>query len=650
MSSVNRTPFNLIPEKWAFDPEVGPFIRELLDVIWQLRTKTGGDVPSLPIDNTAVLSGMFENAKIAALTQTVDTLPSSIASFTPDAAKIAALSERISDPLLSSALTPDAAKLAEMDGRIIDPLLGYSALPDKARIGAISYQIAGIESDVEDLAADVAAIVAGDPLLSLVALPDNARIAALSERIDGEWRFYTPDAARYGAVTVQIAELESDVSALQDGEPLLALSALADNARIAALRADIASPDVFSFTPDAARYGELNERVGAAESDIADLEADIAVITAGDPLLSLTPLPLMAKIGGIDYRLTDAEADIVDLAADIAALTTGDPILSYASLPDKPRISALEYRVDAAELLPLSAMPDKAVIAAVSDRVGVTESDISDLAADVAANSADIIATDRAVAALQPLHAKVADLNNRQDSPLLYTPDAARYGDLQVRMVEVEEEVIDLAADIAAITTGDPVLAYSALPDKAAIESLRQDALNQAALSATPDAARYGAVLDDLTVLDETVDGLVSDLATVTADVVEIDRTVASLQPLHAKLGATSKQLADHEALNESYFAYFEILLTALAEVANTQFLLNGPPPAAKIAALSEQANATNILAFPGPDALRYGAILEQLKTEVQNLRAEMAAFYSDRAKVAYLDNRANDMEIISWL
>ena len=48
MTDVSRTPFNLIPEKWAFDPEIGPFIQELLDVIWQLRTKSGGDSPDIP--------------------------------------------------------------------------------------------------------------------------------------------------------------------------------------------------------------------------------------------------------------------------------------------------------------------------------------------------------------------------------------------------------------------------------------------------------------------------------------------------------------------------------------------------------------------------------------------------------------------------
>lgn len=40
---VNRAPFNLVPQKWAFDPEIGPFIRDILDMLFQLRVRTGGD-------------------------------------------------------------------------------------------------------------------------------------------------------------------------------------------------------------------------------------------------------------------------------------------------------------------------------------------------------------------------------------------------------------------------------------------------------------------------------------------------------------------------------------------------------------------------------------------------------------------------------
>lgn len=40
---VNRAPFNLIPQKWAFDPEIGPFIRDILEMMFQLRERSGGD-------------------------------------------------------------------------------------------------------------------------------------------------------------------------------------------------------------------------------------------------------------------------------------------------------------------------------------------------------------------------------------------------------------------------------------------------------------------------------------------------------------------------------------------------------------------------------------------------------------------------------
>lgn len=43
MATVDRIPFTEVPPKWAFDPEVGPFVRKLLDMIWQLRNRTGGD-------------------------------------------------------------------------------------------------------------------------------------------------------------------------------------------------------------------------------------------------------------------------------------------------------------------------------------------------------------------------------------------------------------------------------------------------------------------------------------------------------------------------------------------------------------------------------------------------------------------------------
>ena len=103
-----------------------------------------------------------------------------------------------------------------------------------------------------------------------------------------------------------------------------------------------------------------------------------------------------------------------------------------------------------------------------------------------------------------------------------------------------------------------------------------------------------------------------------------------TLHPLHAKVA--------------------DVSLKAVEASDNALLSLTAAPVAARLGALSDQVTATNILAFPGPDAARYSALVEQLKDEVQNLRVEIAALYSDRAKLAHLDNRVNDMELISWL
>lgn len=42
-NQVNRVPLNEVPEEWAFHPTIGPFIRSLLEVIYQERERSGGD-------------------------------------------------------------------------------------------------------------------------------------------------------------------------------------------------------------------------------------------------------------------------------------------------------------------------------------------------------------------------------------------------------------------------------------------------------------------------------------------------------------------------------------------------------------------------------------------------------------------------------
>lgn len=41
--TVDRIPFNSIPNMWAFDPVIGPFIRDLMRITWQNRIRSGGD-------------------------------------------------------------------------------------------------------------------------------------------------------------------------------------------------------------------------------------------------------------------------------------------------------------------------------------------------------------------------------------------------------------------------------------------------------------------------------------------------------------------------------------------------------------------------------------------------------------------------------
>jgi len=82
--NVNRPPFNLIPNKWAFDPELGPFVRELLTQLWQLRIRTGGDddivgdtqAEIIAEDSRRLPELRQTSRKITALTNQIETLQS----------------------------------------------------------------------------------------------------------------------------------------------------------------------------------------------------------------------------------------------------------------------------------------------------------------------------------------------------------------------------------------------------------------------------------------------------------------------------------------------------------------------------------------------------------------------------------------------
>ena len=56
MVDVNRTRFNEIPQQWAFDPEIGPFIESLLTEIFQLRSRGGGDTDTVASHDTTLTS------------------------------------------------------------------------------------------------------------------------------------------------------------------------------------------------------------------------------------------------------------------------------------------------------------------------------------------------------------------------------------------------------------------------------------------------------------------------------------------------------------------------------------------------------------------------------------------------------------------
>lgn len=63
MATVNRIPFNTIPQEWAFHPTIGPFVRDLLTIIWQQRNRTGGDSDAVGDYEVRITS--LENADVA---------------------------------------------------------------------------------------------------------------------------------------------------------------------------------------------------------------------------------------------------------------------------------------------------------------------------------------------------------------------------------------------------------------------------------------------------------------------------------------------------------------------------------------------------------------------------------------------------------
>lgn len=110
--NVNRAPHNTIPHQWAFDAEIGPFIREILNQLWQLRNRTGGDEDvigdvQIQVDDT-LLSAM--ESRISEL----ESLVASLQRENDQLSRIAALESRL-DGLDRETAIPKPEPQADMD-------------------------------------------------------------------------------------------------------------------------------------------------------------------------------------------------------------------------------------------------------------------------------------------------------------------------------------------------------------------------------------------------------------------------------------------------------------------------------------------------------------------------------------------------------
>lgn len=73
-------------------------------------------------------------------------------------------------------------------------------------------------------------------------------------------------------------------------------------------------------------------------------------------------------------------------------------------------------------------------------------------------------------------------------------------------------------------------------------------------------------------------------------------------------------------------------------------------PNTAKIAALDMRVGDSERVAMLALSALPDAVRIQCLVEEVNELRTQVAALCSDRAKVAHLNSRVDDLEILSWL
>ena len=124
MANVNRIPFNTIPQEWAFHPTIGPFIRDLLTIIWQQRNRTGGDSDAIGDYEVRITS--LENADVV-LDSRLDTAEADISALESsdvviDARLDTAESDitllQAADVLLDGRLDTAESTLITIDGRV----------------------------------------------------------------------------------------------------------------------------------------------------------------------------------------------------------------------------------------------------------------------------------------------------------------------------------------------------------------------------------------------------------------------------------------------------------------------------------------------------------------------------------------------------
>lgn len=110
--NVNRAPHNTIPHQWAFDKEIGPFIREILNQLWQLRNRTGGDA-----DIVSDVQIQVDDTLLSAMESRIAELESLVASLQRDndhLSRIAALESRL-DGLDRETAIPKPEPQTDMD-------------------------------------------------------------------------------------------------------------------------------------------------------------------------------------------------------------------------------------------------------------------------------------------------------------------------------------------------------------------------------------------------------------------------------------------------------------------------------------------------------------------------------------------------------